>query len=1083
MKHPSNVTLLVTTLSLAGASAFASVSSPRPDPAQSAFFESKVRPLLLERCAACHGEKIQQASLRLDTAEGLRKGADTGPVIVPGDPDKSALIRAVRHSDGMKMPPTGKLRADEITALEQWVKAGAPWPAAGEGGQRPGVKGGENKPHWAFQPVRKPVIPRVKNQAWVRNPVDAFVLAKLEAKGLAPSPQADARTLIRRVTFDLTGLPPTPEEVTQFEKDCQEEAVGVKRQALSRPSVANPAALSPTQPRPLTLNAPRLTPTAVAVAPRAYAKLVDRLLASPAYGERWGRHWLDVVRYADTAGETADFPVREAYRYRDYVIRSFNQDKPYDEFIREQVAGDLLAASGPRERYAERVAATGFLAISRRFGFDPQNYHHLTIDDTIDTLGKSVLGISLGCARCHDHKYDPIPAADYYGLYGIFASTRYAFPGSEEVKRPRDFVPLVAPAEATQLQKAFDERLQTLTKETAALEAERNHARLAVGLDGDLEFQEAGSVPNAPWENGPNSPARLQPSAQSPYVNVFPAGNQGLRFDNAGGYSGFGQRLPTPWTAEKTRFLHYNIDFRNTSVAAGGAGSFRFYVGHGPGNSAAIELFVTGDTLFARSGGSIELVRPVKVGEWYNLSLTLDLRDKTYSGAAGQPGDLTPLSNKQFMTGWDGSVDYFFVDSYGHVGGVRPGLDVDNLTVREAALPSLVRGNPAGATPTEARTTLRAALKLTDEKLATLQRERTEMTERGPFPLGYAVTEGTPADAPLLRRGDPLNVGPVVPRHFPAVLGGQTLPAGVGSGRLQLAQWLTDPANPLTARVIVNRVWQHHFGNGIVRTPNDFGKRGALPTHPELLDYLASVFISGDWKEGKSAALSNTPAPWSLKQLHRMILLSNAYQQSSEPPVADPENRLLARQNPHRLEAEAIRDAMLSASGDLDPTPGGAQPFPPLAAWGFSQHAPFTAVYETRQRSVYLMTQRIRKHPFLALFDGAEPNASTPERVSTTTPLQALFMMNDPFAHEQARKLATRVLRERSDETARIDRAYRLCFGRPPVAAEVARSRQFLTQAQTAFREAKTPAEGIESSAWASFARALLSSNEFLFID
>jgi hypothetical protein len=754
----------------------------------------------------------------------------------------------------------------------------------------------------------------------------------------------------------------------------------------------------------------------------------------------------------------------------------------------------LLAPSAPKERYAECVAATGFLAISRRFGFDPQNYQHLTIDDTIDTLGKSVLGLSLGCARCHDHKYDPIPAADYYGLYGIFSSTRYAFPGSEEVKRPRDFVPLVAPAEAAQLQKSFDERLQALAQETSALETERTRARLAVGSDGDLEFQEAGSLPSAPWENGPNSPARLQAAAQSPYVNVFPGGSQGLRFDNTGAYSGFGQRLPKPWAPANTRFLYYNIDFRATTVAAGGAGSFRFYVGHGPGNSAAIELFVNGDTLFARSGDRIEPIRPVKVGEWYNLALTLDLQKKTYAGTAGQPGDLTPLAGKQFVTSWDGSIDYFFVDSYGHAGGVRPGLDVDNLTVREIALPPLVRGTPAGGGAGEARVTLRAALKQIEDKLAALQRERAELTERGPFPLGYAVTEGTPADAHVLRRGDPLNLGAVVPRHFPAVLGGQTLPAGAGSGRLQLAQWLTDPENPLTARVIVNRVWQHHFGTGIVRTPNDFGKRGAAPTHPELLDWLAASFVSGEERgernEGRSAALSLPSSPrsptsgaWSLKRLHRLILLSNAYQQSSQPLVADPENRLLARQNRRRLEAEAIRDAMLSVSGNLDLTPGGPQPFPPVATWGFSQHAPFTAVYETRQRSVYLMSQRIRKHPFLALFDGAEPNASTPERVTTTTPLQALFMMNDPFAHEQARQLGARLLRERRDDTARIDRAYRLCFGRPASAEETVRSQQFLVRAQAALREAKTPAEGIEPAAWASFARALLSSNEFLFID
>lgn len=1090
MKHIPAALLHLATLGLAGVSCFASVSAPQGDPTPSAFFESKVRPVLLERCTSCHGEKVQQASLRLDTAEGLRKGADTGPVISPGDPEKSTLLRAVRYSGAVKMPPAGKLRPDEIAALEQWIRQGAVWPAAGVGSREPGVGVRTGKAHWSFQPVRRPAIPKVRTQAWVKTPIDAFILAKLEAKGLSPAPPADPRTLIRRVTFDLTGMPPTPEEVDAFVRECRAERAS--RSASARMGraeaqrvrdgetagqrnkgrkIAPPGAPSP-------IPDPRL--------PSPYERLVDRLLDSPHYGERWGRHWLDVVRYADTAGETADYPVREAYRYRDYVIQAFNADMPYDQFIREQVAGDLLAASAPKERYAECITATGFLAISRRFGFDPQNYQHLTIDDTIDTLGKSVLGLSLGCARCHDHKYDPVPASDYYGLYGIFASTRYAFPGSEEVKRPRDFVPLAAPSDRSQLQKAFDERLQAFTHDIAVLEGKRTQVRTEVGLDGDFEFQEAGSLPGTPWENGPNSPARLHPSAQSPYGNVYPAGSQGIRFGNAGGYSGFGQRLPKPWTATESRYLHYNIDFRTTSVAAGGTGSFRFYVGHGPGNSAAIELFVNGETLFARNGDRIEPVRPVKVDQWYNLSLVLDLQNKTYAGSAGIPGDLTPITNKQLAGNWNGTIDYYFVDSYGHIGGVRPGLDVDNLTVRDAAFPPLSQSVERPSTRVD-RAMLRSTLKQTEDQISTLQRERSELTDQGPFPLAYAVTEGAPQDARILRRGDPLNLGDAVPRHFPVVLGGQKLPADAGSGRLQLAQWLTDPANPLTTRVIVNRVWQHHFGAGIVRTPNDFGKRGAAPTHPELLDWLAAAFSSssaptlGSTRTGLNP--QNWQLNWSLKRLHRLILLSNTYQQASAVTAADPENRLFAHQNRRRLEAEAIRDAMLSVSGDLDPKMGGDHPFPPVSTWGFTQHQPFTAVYETRQRSVYLMTQRIRKHPFLALFDGAEPNASTPERVVTTTPLQALFMMNDPFAHDQARKLAARLLRVRSAESSRIEQAYRLCFGRAPASEEISRSQQFLTQAKAALREAGTPTEGIELSAWASFSRALLSSNEFLFID
>lgn len=1059
-----------------GAVALAAAPAPPAliTPEQTVFFEKQVRPVLAERCFSCHGAKVQQAGLRLDTGEGLRKGADTGAVVVPGDPERSLLIQALRFTGPVKMPPAGKLRADEIASLETWIRQGAPWPTPNSKLATPSSKPSAG-PFWSFQPVRRPAPPSVKKVAWVKSPIDAFVLAEMEKRGLSPAPPADRRTLIRRATFDLIGLPPTPEEVDAFLADRS---------------------------------------------PNAYAKVVDRLLASPHYGERWGRHWLDVVRYADTAGETADYPVREAYRYRNYVIDSLNRDKPYDQFVREQVAGDLLAASGPRELYAERVAATGFLATARRFGFDPQNYHHLTLEDTIDTLGKSILGLSVGCARCHDHKFDPIPSADYYGLYGIFASTRYAFPGSEEVKRPRDFVPLVPPDEAARLQKEFEGKLAAFTSEAAGLEAERTRLRAGIGADGDMEFQEIGAPPSTPWGNGPNSLNRIRESAQSPYTHVFPPGTRGVAFENTGAYSGFMQQFAAPWTPASKRYLYYSVDFRNRTVAAGGTGSYRYYIGHSPGASAAVELFVNGDTLFARSGDSVEPVAAVRVGQWYNLQLTLDLQEKTYSGTLGKPGELIRFGGKSFASRWDGIVDTVFVDTYGHVGGVRPGHDVDNFTLRDTPIPAIdASGSQTVSTGASAVNTvaLRPRLRDLETRLAAITQQRSEMMEHGAYEVAYAVTEGTPHDEPIQRRGDPKTPGDVVPRHFLAALGGATLPAGaVGSGRLQLAEWLTDPRNPLTARVMVNRVWQHHFGHGLVRTPNDFGHRGTPPTHPALLDWLASSFagqslgsrvqgigpnpnkgqqprnagsILTPASPGSGSPRPNTldPKPWSVKNLHRLIMLSSTYQMAStESPRAvkvDPENRWLSHQARQRLEAEAIRDSMLAVSGDLDPTMGGAHPFPPVTAWGFSQHAPFTATYETRRRSVYLMSQRIRKHPFLALFDGAEPNASTPERPISTTPIQALFMMNDPFVHDQAGKLSTRLLAEAKDEPARIDRGYRLCFGRPPSAEDLAGAKAFLNTARAALTESGTPAADLERASWASFVRALLSSNEFLFVD
>ena len=391
---------------------------------ENSLFESRVRPVLNARCVKCHGAAKQESGLRLDSGSFAKKGGDRGPAIVPGEPDHSLLIQAVRRTGDLKMPPDDTLRPDEVAGLVEWVRQGAQWPAESvKSSIRTGPILSEDRQFWSFRPLAHAAPPDVRDRSWPRTPVDRFILARLERESLRPAAAADRRTLIRRVTFDLTGLPPSPAEVEAFVADRSSGA---------------------------------------------YSKVVDRLLASPSYGERWGRHWLDVVRYADTAGETADFPVREAYRYRNYVIASFNADKPYDQFLREQIAGDLYAKDAPPERYEDLETATGFIAISRRFGFDPENYQHLTIQDTIDTLGQAVLGLSLGCARCHNHKFDPVTTADYYALYGIFDSTRYAFPGSEEKKRPRDFIPAV-PRSAGQRLKA--DRQAQLAALSARLEA------------------------------------------------------------------------------------------------------------------------------------------------------------------------------------------------------------------------------------------------------------------------------------------------------------------------------------------------------------------------------------------------------------------------------------------------------------------------------------------------------------------------------------------------------------------------------------------------------------------------------------
>ncbi|HXG11979.1 MAG TPA: PSD1 and planctomycete cytochrome C domain-containing protein [Gemmataceae bacterium] len=807
---------------------------PRPTPEQVQFFEAKVRPLLFNHCQRCHGPEKQSSGLRLDSAAAVRKGGDSGPVLVPGKPEESRLIRAVRRRDEtLQMPPKEPLKPEEVAILTEWVRMGAPWPEApASTATRPDIDTARRN-HWSFRPLAEVRIPEVRDVAWPLNEVDRFILAQLEAQGLTPVEPADKRTLIRRVTFDLIGLPPTPEEIAAFEADSS---------------------------------------------PDAFARVVDRLLASPHYGERWGRHWLDVVRYADTAGDNSDYPVPQLYKYRNWVIQAFNQDKPYDQFLREQIAGDLLPARDDQDRY-DKLIATGYLANSRRFGsYEDARYQwYLTYEDTIDNLGRTILGLTISCARCHDHKFDPITTEDYYALYGFFQSTRYPWPGTELSKAPYDLVPLVPP-----------EVSEPVMKE--------RQAKLAVF---DAEIQQ--------------------------------------------------------------------LEKAKAAVA-----------------------------------------KAVKEAE--------------------------------------AALPSFSEESDGKEEGER------RLAEARQQFEELTKAVQA----------------------AKIRRERFAKTPL-PFETAYAVAEGTRwvGNARIQIKGDPGRLGPEVPRRFLTVLGGQVLPAGVkGSGRLELAGWLTDPHNPLTARVMVNRIWQYHFGRGIVATPSDFGVRGEKPTHPELLDWLARRFIDSGW---------------SIKAMHRLIVLSRTYQLSSRDhpanAMADPGNTLRWRYNRHRLDAESIRDAMLAVSGGLDRSPGGPHPFPNQTTWDFTQHKPFKAVYETNRRSVYLMTQRIQRHPYLALFDGPDTNASTAVRLTSTTPLQALFLFNDPFVHEQARKFAARLLAEYPEDTGRIERAYLLAFGRPATAAEHAAGKSYLARVRAKLASTGVVGEEQTAAAWESYVRAILMANEFVYVN
>jgi hypothetical protein len=822
---------------LMGALPFALGPMVRAEDAET-FFETKIRPVLAESCLKCHGGKKVSHGLRVDSREALLKGGDSGPAFVPGDPDNSLLIQAIRQTHAeIKMAPDKKLPDPVIADFATWIKNGAVWPKS---------RRLASAKHWAFEPVRKP-NPLPDRSRWSDHPIDCFVSAKHRAKGLIAVPPAEKRVLLRRITFDLIGLPPTPEEVDAFVKDGS---------------------------------------------PDAWDRVIERLLASPHYGERWGRHWMDVARYADTAGDNADYPIPEARYYRDYIIDSFNADKPYDQFVREQIAGDILAKQGPPERYAERVIATGFLALSRRYATAPYELWHLTLEDTIETTGRAFMGLTLRCARCHDHKFDPVTREDYYALYGIFASTQFPWAGGEEfhsMKKPREhFMPLSPDPHVRK-------NLATYERETKRVADQLDHV-------------------------SKNSPLAI-------YLSELDS-----------------------MLAAKTRT-----------------------------NS---ELSRRGQSADDLKTEQAELQRE---------------RDRTSTQLQAQ---LTSLKDQLWH-------------------------------MRRSSLPAGVAG-------------------------------------------AYAVQEGKAADAVIHIRGDVEKPGPIVPRGVPRFLCGDkalSIPSNA-SGRLQLAEWLTQPEHPLTARVMVNRIWQHHFGKGIVGTPSNFGLRGDEPTHPELLDYLAARFIESGW---------------SVKAMHRLILSSKTYQlASSHSDVnasVDPGNRWYWRFDRRRLDAEAIRDAMLAVSGSLDRTRPGPHPFPAIDKWTWTQHAPFKDVYPTHHRSVYLMTQRFQRHPYLALFDGPDTNTTTEQRPTSTVPLQALFLMNSLFVKEQAGALARRLLAARQDRRERIEHAVKLLYARPAPPIECEKHLKYLAEYIGELSKTVTSTDQMELEAWTSCVRVLLCANEFVYLD
>ncbi len=922
---------------------FFTVHAASPENTGLEFFEKQIRPLFVDNCYKCHSAQSEKVKggLQLDTAENLLKGGETGPAIIPGQPEKSLLIKAVRYADeNLQMPPKGKkLSAEQIASLEAWIKMGAPDPRVQSSKSKVQSLPNSAKSHWAFQPIKNSPVPKVKNKAWAKTPIDNFILAKLEEKKIKPAPPADKRTLLRRATFDLTGLPPTQEEVENFLNDKSLDA---------------------------------------------FAKVVDRLLASPRYGERWGRHWLDVARYADTKGYLPGNVERRfaySYTYRDYVICAFNEDLPYDKFLIQQIAADRLELGEDKRP----LAALGFLTLGRQF---LGNIHDIT-DDRIDVVTRGTMGLTVACARCHDHKFDPIPTKDYYSLYGVFASSH------EPEEKPLLGIP----------------------------PPEKLHAEYLV---------EKGKRENAAKEFRENKSAEIRAKLRQKSGDYMLAALETERLSDKSKSENLArERSLDPGTVQ--RWITSLARWSNATNAIF-APWFAF--------SSLVE------TNFAAQA---------KVGT-ETLPAQKFINPLVAIAFSNAPGSMKEVSER-----------------YGNIFAETEKLWSEAMPAKSTNETKLT------ALPDRNREELRQVLYAADappnlpdveglfeipaiERLRELRRLVAELDATHPGAPARAMAmadNATPINVQVFIRGNPGNRGVEAPRRFLSILAGENpKPFEKGSGRLELAQAIASKTNPLTARVMVNRIWLHHFGSGLVATPSDFGVRSDPPTHPELLDYLAWNFM----EEG-----------WSLKKLHRQIMLSSVYQQSSDGIVAqassparetaklpasspkdsrrdasksrgrdrkpalpttalqvDPENKLLWKMNRQRMDFEELRDSLLSVSEKLDSAAGGqavnilSEPF-------------------SKRRSVYGYIDRQNLPGLFRTFDFANPDTSSPQRFFTTVPQQALFLLNSGFVIEQAASLITNASFQnisRPDE--RVDFLYEKVYQRAPDKDEVMAAGKFL---------------------------------------
>ena len=1094
MRLPSPVLLRkITCFSLLIAALTAAVvrGADAPSAEGVAYFEKHIRPLLIERCYECHGAEKQKGGLRLDSREATLQGGDNGPALVPGKAEESLLVKAVSYTDpDLKMPPKEKLPSHQVARLKEWINIGAPDPRTGTAlAAKAGIDLEAGRKFWAFQPPRKSPLPKVKDTQWPRTDIDRFILARLEEKKLRPSPDADKATLLRRVHYDLTGLPPTPEQLDAFIKDTRSDA---------------------------------------------FARVVDGLLASPHFGEHWGRHWLDIARYAESSGGGRTLLFKDAWRYRDYVVNSLNRDKPFDQFIREQVAGDLLPHHSPEQRQ-ERLVALAYLALGAT-NYEEQDKDVLemdVVDEQLDLIGKGLLGMTIGCARCHDHKFDPIPTRDYYALAGIFTSTHTLI--HDNVSR------------------WVDNELPASPEEERALQA---HAAELAALQDRIKLAKAATAQSEPARKGPIAPASLPgivlDETKGKIVGEWTHSTFSKNYVGDGylhdANSGKGTKTITfvpdipkegryevrfAWVPSSNRASNTPVEILHADGEATlrvnqreeppigerfiSLGQYRFTPGgqwfvliSNEGTDGhvivdAVQFIPLDDSGTAKLAGAAKLPLPAEVdrpemiafivpdpralpgivvddtqaelvGEWKHSVHTPPFvgagylhDDKTGKGgksatfrpnlpeageyevrlahnynvrrATNAPvtirharGETRVVVNQQeesphgklFRT-----LGKFHFEA-GTGGFVRISNDgTDGKNVIADAVQFIPTFQPeAGKAPLAKGTSDRAA------EVKKLEAQLKQLQAKAPNrPLAMGVREAKKiGDTAIRIRGVTANKGALAPRGFLQVASNGPAPVipKDQSGRRELADWLTSADNPLTARVFANRAWHWLTGSGLVRTVDNFGATGEPPSHPELLDALAIRFVEDGW---------------SVKKLVREIVLSRAYQMSSAPHAAghqaDPDNRLLWRMNRTRLDAESIRDAILQVTGKLDRKMGG----PSVKQFNMSPGIHVTPNVDyvgfdidnpaNYRRAVYRFVFRTLPDPFLEAMDCPDASQQAPVRSSSVTALQALAMLNDKFIVRQSEHLAERLQREAKTPREQIRLLYSLTLHREPTAKEI----------------------------------------------